>query len=70
MRKLLIIGLSLYMIYSNVTMLLEVPMDIWKLEQYLLVLVTIAFVALFVKFSILYYQTEFKKNRKNSNKKD
>lgn len=70
MRKLLIVLLSLYMIYSNVTMLLGVPVALWKLEQYLLVLVTIAFAALAVRFSILYYKTDFKKTGKNSKEKD
>ncbi|WP_367569234.1 hypothetical protein [Lacrimispora sp.] len=70
MRKLLIVILGLYMVYSNVTMLLGVPVALWKLEQYLLVLVTIAFAALSVKFAILYYQTDLKKSGKNSKKED
>ncbi|WP_333647505.1 hypothetical protein [Lacrimispora sp.] len=70
MRKLLIVLLSIYMIYSNVTMLLGVPVALWKLEQYLLVLITIAFAALGVRFSILYYKTDFKKTGKNSKEKD
>ena len=40
----IILIFSLYMIYTNIKMLLTVPFADWKLEQFLLALVTLGFV--------------------------
>lgn len=44
MSRTFVLIFSLYMIYTNIKMLLSVPFSEWKLEQYLLVVVTIGFV--------------------------